>query len=95
MSGEGWGDQGAVFEPAPVVDGNGNPKKRAAYVNFHGGGWVFGDLNTDHDFCKRIVDGLEGDLVTFDVDYRLAPEHKYPTAVEDCWAAFNWVNGPF
>lgn len=66
-------------------------KKRAAYINFHGGGWVFGGLNVDHDFCKRIVHELDGELVAFDVDYRLAPENRYPTPVNDCWAAFNWV----
>ncbi|PWY90475.1 Alpha/beta hydrolase fold-3 [Aspergillus sclerotioniger CBS 115572] len=53
--------------------------------------WVFGDLSTDHDFCKRVVDGLDGHLVAFDVDYRLAPEHKYPIPVDDCWSAFNWI----
>lgn len=81
-----------IFEPPPVKDSEGNHKRRAAYINFHGGGWVFGDLNTDHDFCKQIVKGLDGDLVVFDVDYRLAPEHKYPIPVNDCWAAFNWVS---
>ncbi|KAL1982492.1 hypothetical protein VTN96DRAFT_1283 [Rasamsonia emersonii] len=78
-----------IFEPKPPEDGN---KKRAAYINFHGGGWVFGDLSKDHDFCKRIVHALDGDLVAFDVDYRLAPEHKFPIPVDDCWAAFNWVS---
>ncbi|KAJ5110148.1 Alpha/beta hydrolase fold-3 [Penicillium argentinense] len=82
-----------IFEPAPKLDDQGRPKKRAAYLNFHGGGWVFGGLSADHDFCKTVVDGLDGDLVAFDVDYRLAPENKYPIAVEDCWAAFNWVRG--
>lgn len=80
-----------VFEPAPIDDGKGGSKKRGAYVNFHGGGWVFGNLESDHDFCKRIVDGLDGKMVAFDVGYRLAPEHRYPIPVEDCWAAFNWV----
>ncbi|KAH2047213.1 hypothetical protein KXV43_005156 [Aspergillus fumigatus] len=80
-----------IFEPAPVSDDQGNLKKRAAYVNFHGGGWVFGDLSVDHDFCKRLVHGLDGHLVAFDVNYRLAPEYKYPIPVEDCWAAFNWI----
>ena len=80
-----------VFEPAPKLDSQGQPKKRAAYINFHGGGWVFGGLGVDHDFCKRIVHRLDGDLVAFDVDYRLAPEHPYPIPLEDCWAAFNWV----
>ncbi|CAL5869047.1 uncharacterized protein PFLUO_LOCUS3275 [Penicillium psychrofluorescens] len=76
-----------IFEPAPKPD----QKKRAVYVNFHGGGWVFGGLAFDHDFCKRLVDRLDGDLVAFDVDYRLAPEHRYPTAIDDCWAALNWI----
>lgn len=80
-----------IFEPVPRLDDQGQPKKRAAYVNFHGGGWVFGGLAYDHDFCKRVVHGLDGDLVAFDVDYRLAPEHKYPIPVNDCWTAFNWV----
>ncbi|KAJ5376889.1 hypothetical protein N7509_013775, partial [Penicillium cosmopolitanum] len=70
---------------------NGLPKKRAAYLNFHGGGWVFGGLLVDHEFCKTIVDGLEGECVVFDVDYRLAPENPFPIPVEDCWAAFNWI----
>lgn len=80
-----------IFEPAPQLDDQGQPKRRAAYVNFHGGGWVFGGLAYDHDFCKRVVHDLNGDLVAFDVDYRLAPEHKYPIPVNDCWTAFNWV----
>ncbi|KAL5341469.1 alpha/beta hydrolase fold-domain-containing protein [Aspergillus crustosus] len=80
-----------IFEPAPILDEQGEPKKRAVYINFHGGGWVFGNLSTDHDLCKRLVDGLDGHLVAFDVDYRLAPEYKFPTGVDDCWTAFNWV----
>ncbi|KAL4898806.1 alpha/beta hydrolase fold-domain-containing protein [Aspergillus ambiguus] len=80
-----------IFEPALVRDDQGLPKKRAAYVNFHGGGWVFGDLSTDHDFCKRLVHDLDGGLVAFDVDYRLAPENKFPIPVDDCWTAFNWI----
>lgn len=81
-----------VFEPPAIHDEQGNSKKRAAYVNFHGGGWVFGDLSVDHDFCKQLVHGLDGHLVAFDIDYRLAPENKFPIPVNDCWAAFNWVS---
>lgn len=84
-----------IFEPEPVKNPDGSLKQRGAYINFHGGGWVFGDLTKDHDFCKRIVDALQGDLVAFDVDYRLAPEHRYPIPVNDCWAAFNWVRVRF
>lgn len=82
-----------IFEPAPILVHN-QPVKRAAYLNFHGGGWVFGGLQVDHDFCKKVVDGLDGSLVAFDIDYRLAPENKYPIPVEDCWMAFNWVYLP-
>ncbi|KAH8646241.1 putative esterase [Xylariales sp. PMI_506] len=74
-----------IFQPAGGV----TVQKRPVYVNFHGGGWVFGGLATDNDFCKRLVHELG--CVVFDVDYRLAPEHKFPIPVDDCWAAFNWV----
>ncbi|OMP83722.1 AB hydrolase superfamily protein [Diplodia seriata] len=73
-----------IFEP---VDGK--PKK-PAYMNFHGGGWVFGGgLAKDHEFCKRLVHNLG--CVAFDVDYRLAPEYPHPTQLEDCWDAFRWM----
>ncbi|KAL4977879.1 Alpha/Beta hydrolase protein [Aspergillus desertorum] len=78
-----------IFEPAPILDDQGQPKKRAAYVKFHGGGWVFGNLATDHDYCKRLVDGLHRHLVVIDVDYRLAPEYKLPTAVRSRAEEFN------
>lgn len=80
-----------IFEPAPILDRENVPKKRAAYLNFHGGGWVFGGLLVDHEYCKMIVDRLEGECVVFDVDYRLAPENPFPIPVDDCWAAFKWV----
>ncbi|KAJ5772410.1 esterase, partial [Penicillium odoratum] len=80
-----------IFEPAPKQSIHGEQQKRAAYINFHGGGWVFGSLATDHDFCKTLVDGLDGNLVAFDVDYRLAPEYPFPIPVDDCWVAFNWI----
>ena len=62
---------------------------RPVYINFHGGGWVFGGLPTDFDFCKRLSHELG--VVAFDVDYRLAPEHKFPIPLDDCWQALNWV----
>lgn len=67
--------------------------KRPVYVNFHGGGWVFGGLPTDFDLCKRIA--KEIGAVVFDVDYRLAPEERFPTQVEDSWGALKWVSGNF
>jgi acetyl esterase len=61
----------------------------AVLVYFHGGGWVMGDLDTHHGVCHALAK-LSGCLVV-SVDYRLAPEHRYPAAVEDAYAATSWV----
>jgi acetyl esterase len=58
-------------------------------VFFHGGGWVIGDIDT-HDGTCRILCRSTGAIVV-SVDYRLAPEHRFPAAVEDCIAATTWV----
>ena len=58
-------------------------------VFFHGGGWVIGDLDTHDVVCRKLAD--EGQLVVISVDYRRAPEHKFPAAVDDAIAATAWV----
>lgn len=58
-------------------------------VFLHGGGWVIGDLDT-HDLTARTIATL-CDAVVLSVDYRLAPEHPYPAAVEDALAATRWA----
>ena len=58
-------------------------------VWFHGGGWVLGSLAT-HDGPCRALANLSGHCIA-SVDYRLAPEHKFPTGVHDCLAATRWV----
>lgn len=58
-------------------------------VLLHGGGWVVGDLDT-HDLTARTIATLS-DAVVLSVDYRLAPEHPYPAAVEDALAATRWA----
>lgn len=58
-------------------------------VYFHGGGWVVCDLDT-HDACCRFLARHAG-VNVLAIDYRLAPEHRFPAAVDDCVAAFRWA----
>ena len=60
-----------------------------AIVYYHGGGHVIGSLDT-HDFVARNLCSGVGALVA-SVDYRMGPEHKFPAAVDDSWAALQWV----
>jgi acetyl esterase len=59
-------------------------------VFFHGGGFVFGSLDSHYDGLCRALCGEAGALV-LSVDYRLAPEHKFPAATLDCAAAMRWA----
>jgi acetyl esterase len=58
-------------------------------VFFHGGGWVIGSLDSHDVVCRKLAD--EGQLIVISVDYRLAPEHKFPAAVDDAIAATKWI----
>ncbi|MFF9404717.1 alpha/beta hydrolase [Streptomyces anandii] len=60
-----------------------------AVLNFHGGGFVFGVIPNDDPTCLDIVRRV--DAVVVSVGYRLAPEHPYPAAAEDCYAALAWL----
>ena len=63
--------------------------KKGALLYFHGGGWVVGDLDTEHSQC---IDHAEkARCVVISLDYRLAPEFPFPAAHEDAWAALRWV----
>ena len=58
-------------------------------VFFHGGGWVIGDLDTHDATCRVLTNAVK--CITISVDYRLAPEHKFPAAPEDCYEATKWA----
>jgi acetyl esterase len=57
----------------------------------HGGGFVIGNLETHDSLCRQFA--LRSGGAVLALDYRLAPEHRFPTAVEDAWAAMRWLAG--
>src|SRR2546422_11695842 len=81
------GPAGEIPARVYAARAEGAPLPAVAY--FHGGGWGQGDLETHHGLCARLARHA-GALVVA-VDYRLAPEHKFPAAVEGCVAAYPWL----
>jgi acetyl esterase len=71
-----------IYAPNP---GNNLP----CILFFHGGGWTLNDLDTHDDLCRSICSDVEA--VVISVDFRLAPEHKFPAAIDDSYAALEWV----
>lgn len=59
-------------------------------VFFHGGGWVVGSIDSHDATCRALCNGAQA--LVMSVEYRLAPEHKYPAAPEDCYAATAWAS---
>ncbi|QQK76944.1 alpha/beta hydrolase [Salicibibacter cibarius] len=60
-----------------------------ALIFYHGGGWVVGSIETHDSLCRSLANLAQ--CIVISVDYRLAPEHKFPKAVEDAYAAAEWV----
>src|SRR5437016_2098769 len=74
-----------VYRPAGVAASVALP----GLLYFHGGGWVIGDLDTHDVLCRQLT--AEAGVTVVNVDYRLAPEHKFPAAADDAWEATRWV----
>ena len=96
------GSDGLTISDRPVPGPSGAPAIRVrlyeprhrqanapCLVYFHGGGFMAGDLDSEHVRCVRL--SAQSDCVVVSVDYRLAPEHPFPAAVEDCYAALSWT----
>ncbi|XP_020795885.1 arylacetamide deacetylase-like 4 [Boleophthalmus pectinirostris] len=69
-----------IYEPTAACDG-----LRRGLVYFHGGGWVLGNIDSVDEVCRYIA--LKSSTTVVSVGYRLAPEHKYPSQLDDCEAA--------
>lgn len=102
--------RGSGYTPEPVgdvvdrrVDGPGGAipvrvytpleDRGRAVTYLHGGGWVLGDLDTHDPVCRRLANAVGATVVA--VDYRLAPEHPYPAALDDTRAALAWTAAAF
>jgi acetyl esterase len=96
VAGEAPGPAGPIAVRTYVPEG-GRPAdlvglagpKLPGLVYFHGGGWARGSLETHDIVCRALANG--GGCVVVSVDYRMAPEHKFPAAFEDSLAATRWV----
>lgn len=79
--------QGGTIAMRVFTPRGAGPKPGLVY--FHGGGWVTGDIETHEGICRILANAA--DCVIASVDYRCAPEHTFPTAAEDAYAATRWV----
>lgn len=75
--------------PARLYVPSDDAKRRPLVVYYHGGGWVIGDLESHDTACRHLA--READVGVLAIDYRLAPEHRFPAAVDDALAAFRWT----
>lgn len=73
-----------IYEPS-------TPGPWPVHLDFHGGGWSLGDLDSESHICRHIC--AKAGVAVIDVAYRIAPEHPYPTAVTDSFGALKFVHG--
>ena len=81
------GPGGAIPVRAYRDSGDASP----GVIFFHGGGWVLGSIESYDPFCRRLCNRTGCTILS--VGYRLAPEHRFPQGVEDCFAAAKWISG--
>jgi acetyl esterase/lipase len=74
------------YRPVGGPEGGAHP----VLVFYHGGGFVVGDLDTHDAICRLTC--RDAQVVVLSVDYRLAPEHPAPAALDDAYAAFRWAH---
>ena len=75
--------------PARLYDAQAERSSGPVMVFYHGGGFVIGDLDTHEPYCAEAARSL--DIPVIAIDYRLAPEHPFPAATDDCEAATRWI----
>ena len=76
--------------PIRVYEPKGVSAPKPVLMYYHGGGWVIGGLDEYHGACSNLAE--QSGCVVVLVDYRLAPEHPFPAAIDDCYAALEWVS---
>lgn len=84
-----WIDTPAARVPVRVYHPADGPGPYPVVVYLHGGCWIIGDLDTHDADCRSIAS--RAGCIVVSVDYRLAPEHRFPAAVDDAVAALDWV----
>jgi acetyl esterase/lipase len=82
---DAYGVQGRLYQPAGV--------ERDVLVWAHGGGWIHGDLDTADGVARALAN--RADCAVLSIDYRLAPEHRFPAGFDDAWTAITWARRHF
>jgi acetyl esterase len=83
------GPHGPIGVRSYVPLGLDRSQPNPALVFYHGGGWVIGSVASRDQTCRALA--TEGHCIVYSIDYRLAPEHKFPAAIDDAYAAACWA----